>query len=261
MSSSLDGRVGGKVALVTGAAMGLGRATAQTLAREGAAVAIADLEEERGEETAEGIRRSGGDAMFLRHDVTSPEAWEQNISKLLERFGRLDVLVNNAGVSITKDVERTTLQEWRWVMSVNLDGVFLGVRAGVVAMKGTGGGSIINISSIDGIIGESQLAAYCASKGGVRLLTKSAALHCAEARYGIRVNSVHPGYIRTPLLDAYFKEVQNGAEEEERKMALHPVGHFGEPQDVAAAVLFLASDESRFVTGTELVVDGGYTAQ
>lgn len=254
-------RVDGKVALVTGAAMGLGQAMAETLAREGAKVVIADLQSQRSETVVDAIRRDGGDALFLRHDVSRVEAWDENIAAVLEHFGRLDVLVNNAGVSLAKNVEDTTLGQWRSLMSVNLDGVFLGVQAAIRAMKKTGGGSIINISSINGIVGESQLAAYCASKGGVRLLTKSAALHCAEAKYNIRVNSVHPGYIRTPLLDAYFRETENSVAEEVRKRALHPIGHFGEPQDIADAVLFLASEESRFITGAELVVDGGYTAQ
>lgn len=254
-------RVDGKVALVTGAAMGLGQAMAETLAREGAKVVIADLQSQRGETVVDAIRREGGEALFLRHDVSRIEAWDENIASVLEQFGRLDVLVNNAGVSLTKNVEDTTLEQWRSLMSINLDGVFLGVQAAIRAMKKTGGGSIINISSIDGIVGESQLAAYCASKGGVRLLTKSAALHCAEAKYNIRVNSVHPGYIRTPLLDAYFRDTENSAAEELRTRALHPIGRFGEPQDIADAVLFLASEESRFMTGAELVVDGGYTAQ
>ena len=146
-------------------------------------------------------------------------------------------------------------------MRINLDGVFLGLKSAVKAMKETGGGSIINLSSIDGIIGESPLAAYCASKGGVRLLTKAAALHCAQAGYKIRINSVHPGYIHTPQHEKYLMDLGDHEGEWKRKAALHPLGHFGEPIDIANAVLFLASDESRFMTGAEMVVDGGYTAQ
>ena len=146
-------------------------------------------------------------------------------------------------------------------MRINLDGVFLGLKSAVKAMKETGGGSIINLSSIDGIIGESPLAAYCTSKGGVRLLTKAAALHCAQAGYKIRINSVHPGYIHTPQHEKYLRDLGDHEGERKRKAALHPLGHFGEPIDIDNAVLFLASDESRFMTGAEMVVDGGYTAQ
>ena len=255
------GRVSGKVALVTGAAMGLGQATAELLAREGAKVMVSDINEEQGRVVVKGITESGGTAVFQRHDVGEPADWETAISQVLQSYGKLDILVNNAGICVAASIEDTTLEDWRWTMKINLDGVFLGVKSAVKAMKETGGGSIINLSSIDGIIGESPLAAYCASKGGVRLLTKAAALHCAQAGYKIRINSVHPGYIHTPQHEKYLRDLGDYDGEWKRKAALHPLGHFGEPIDIANAVLFLASDESRFMTGAEMVVDGGYTAQ
>jgi NAD(P)-dependent dehydrogenase (short-subunit alcohol dehydrogenase family) len=164
-------------------------------------------------------------------------------------------------VAIAASVEDTTLEQWRWLMAINLDGVFLGTQHGIKAMKDGGGGSIVNLSSIDGIIGEADLAAYCASKGGVRTFTKAAALHCARAGYDIRVNSIHPGYVWTPQTESYLDAL--GTLEEERRKALerHPIGRLGVPEDIAHGVLYLASDDSRFVTGSELVIDGGYTAQ
>ena len=255
------GRVDGKVALVTGAAMGLGQATAETLAREGAKVLVTDINEEAGRAVDDGINKNGGVAAFQRHDVAKPEEWDRAIAELTRLYGRLDILVNNAGICIAANIEDTTLEDWHFTMRINLDGVFLGVQAGVKLMKATGGGSIINLSSIDGIIGESPLAAYCASKGGVRLLTKAAALHCAESGYKIRINSIHPGYIHTPQHEKYLKDLGDYEGEWERKAKLHPLGHFGAPSDIANAVLFLASEESRFMTGSELVVDGGYTAR
>lgn len=255
------GRVEGKVALVTGAAMGLGQATAERLAQEGAKILISDINEEQGRAVVAGIKASGGIAAFHRHDVAEPAQWDATIAEVKRLYGRLDILVNNAGVCVAANIEETTLEQWRWTMKINLDGVFLGTQAGVKMMKETGGGSIINLSSIDGIIGESPLAAYCASKGGVRLLTKAAALHCAQAGYKIRINSIHPGYIHTPQHEKYLKDLGDYDGESERKAKLHPLGHFGKPMDIANAVLFLASDESTFMTGSEMVVDGGYTAQ
>jgi len=253
-------RVQGKVALVTGAALGLGQAAAIMLAREGARVVLTDLRTEEGGRVAEQIVAGGGEAMFLRQDVAEEQGWQNVIRSVESRFGPLDVLVNNAGVALGANVEDTTLEQWRWLMGINLDGVFLGTRYAIAAMKSRGG-SIINVSSIEGLIGDPNLAAYNASKGGVRLLTKSAALHCAKAGYKIRVNSIHPGYIATPMVDGY---VAAQADPEATKAAiagLHPLGHIGEPNDIAYGVLYLASDESKFVTGSELVIDGGYTAQ
>lgn len=254
------GRVAGKVALVTGAGMGLGRAAALLLASEGARVAVTDIDENTGRETADLIARGGGEGLFARQDVSRPEDWQPVMDAVEQRFGRLDVMVNNAGIAIAKTIEDTTLDEWRRTMAVNLDGVFLGSQHAIRLMKRTGGGSIVNLSSIDGIIGEADLAAYCASKGGVRTLTKAVAAHCAEAGYGIRCNSIHPGYIWTPQTENYLKDLGRLEEERAKALARHPIGFLGEPSDIAYMVLYLASDESRFVTGSEMVVDGGYLA-
>ena len=256
------GRVDGKVALVTGGGRGLGKASAVMLAREGAKVAISDRKEEGAAAVVAEITKAGGQAIFIQQDVSKEEDWQRTIDEVLRRFGRIDILVNNAGVGAGKNIEDLTLTDWRWVMSVNLDGVFLGTKYAIAAMKKSGGGSIINMSSIEGMVGDRRLAAYDASKGGVRILTKSAALHCAQAGYNIRVNTVHPGFIDTPMVDGFIK-AQGGDAGAARKALemLHPLGHLGEPDDVAYAVLYLASDESKFATGSELVIDGGFTAQ
>lgn len=253
-------RVEGRTAIVTGAALGLGRASALMLAREGARLVLTDVLESDGATVRDEIAAIGGEAIFLRHDVASEADWIAVMERARERFGRLDVLVNNAGVALSANVEETSLEQWRWLMSINLDGVFLGVKHAVAAMKPRGG-SIINLSSIEGLIGDANLAAYDASKGGVRLLTKSAALHCARAGYKIRVNSIHPGYIKTPMVDAYVASQSDPAAVTAELNRLHPLGHIGEPDDIAYGVVYLASDESKFVTGAELVIDGGYTAQ
>lgn len=168
-------------------------------------------------------------------------------------------MVNNAGIALGKTVEDTTLAEWRKVQEINLDGVFLGTKYGIEALRKSGGGSIVNLSSIEGLVGDPGLAAYNASKGGVRIFTKSAALHCAQAGYGIRINSVHPGYIWTPMVAGLADSEQT--EKYQRLVSLHPIGHLGEADDIAYGILYLASDESKFMTGSELVIDGGYTAQ
>lgn len=255
-------RVKGKVALVTGGRRGLGKASAIMLAREGAKVAISDRKEEGADEVIAEIKKNGSEGIFIQQDVSKEEDWKRAIAEVLRRYGKLDILVNNAGVGLGKNIEELTLEDWRWVMSVNLDGVFLGTKYGIEAMKKSGGGSIINMSSIEGMVGDRRLAAYDASKGGVRILTKSAALHCAKAGYNIRVNTVHPGFIDTPMVAGFLK-AQGGDAAAARKALeqLHPIGHLGEPDDVAYAVLYLASDESKFATGSELVVDGGFTAQ
>ena len=261
MGDRLSGRVRGKVAIVTGAGLGLGRAAALLLAREGARVVVTDVKAAEGAAVAAEIEAAGGEALFLIQDVADEAGWEAVIAATLERFGRLDVLVNNAGVALGASVEDTTLEQWRWLMSINLDGVFLGAKHAIAAMKTTGGGSIINLSSIEGLIGDPNLAAYNASKGGVRIFTKSAALHCAKSGYRIRVNSIHPGYIHTPMVEGYVAAQADAKAAEAAIAALHPLGHLGEPDDIAAGVLYLASEESKFVTGSELVIDGGYTAQ
>jgi 3(or 17)beta-hydroxysteroid dehydrogenase len=254
-------RMRGKSAVVTGGALGIGRACALKLADEGAAVVVTDVDVDQGSHVAAEIRGRGGDALFVEHNVADESQWDHVMKVVVERFKKLDVLVNNAGVALAKDVEHTTLEEWRRLMSINLDGVFLGTKHAIQAMKTARSGSIVNLSSIEGLVGDPNLAAYNASKGGVRLLTKSAALYCAKAGYNIRVNSVHPGYIWTPMVENYLKAQGDVAQGRKLLDSLHPIGHVGEPDDIAYGVLYLASDEAKFVTGTELVIDGGYTAQ
>jgi 3(or 17)beta-hydroxysteroid dehydrogenase len=254
------GRVEGKTAIVTGAARGLGKAIAQLLAKEGANVAIADILEDGGRKTAEEINNQGGKAIFLKHDVTSEDSWDAAVKKVLSEFGKLDVMVNNAGIQLIKEIAETSLEEWRGLMSVNLDGVFLGTKHAIRAMKESGGGSIINMSSAVGLIGRPDgTAAYSASKGGVRLFTKAAALECSKMGYdyNIRVNSMHPGIIKTDMV----AEMMTHDEEFKRVLeAMHPIGFLGDPIDIAYGVLYLASDEARMITGAELVIDGGWTA-
>jgi 3(or 17)beta-hydroxysteroid dehydrogenase len=251
-------RVKGKVAIVTGGAGGLGKAHSLLLAKEGAKVVVTDMDEAQAKRVADEINKQGGEAIFIKHDVSKEVEWSRVIRETLERFGKLDILVNNAGVNVWKKIEDTSLDEWRWLMSINLDGVFLGTKYAIGAMKMSGGGSIINISSVAGIIGTLDTSAYHASKGGVRIFTKAAALECSKAGYdyNIRVNSVHPGVIKTQMVEGLMND------EEKRKTALswHPIGRFGEPEDIAYGVLYLASDESKFITGAELVIDGGWTA-
>jgi 3(or 17)beta-hydroxysteroid dehydrogenase len=254
-------RMRGKAAIVTGGALGIGRACALKLAEEGAADTVTDIDAAKGSLVVEEIRGQGGDAIFVEQDVADEARWEHVMRVVIDRYKKLDVLVNNAGVALAKDVEHTTLEEWRWLMSINLDGVFLGTKHAVQTMKVNRSGSIVNLSSIEGLVGDPNLAAYNASKGGVRLLTKSAALYCAKAGYNIRVNSVHPGYIWTPMVENFLKSQGDVAQGRKMLDSLHPVGHVGEPDDIAYGVLYLASDEAKFVTGTELVIDGGYTAQ
>lgn len=255
------GRVSAKVALVTGAALGIGKATALLLAREGAKVVVADMKEQEGHAVVAEIEAAGGEALFVSLNVTVEEDWSKAMAAIKARFGRLDIAVNNAGIAYTGTVESTSLADWRRVQAVNLDGVFLGTRYAVEAMKPQGGGSIVNLSSIEGLVGDPTLAAYNASKGGVRLFTKSAALHCARSGYKIRVNSVHPGYIWTPMVQGLTADTPDQVAARQKLVDLHPLGHLGEADDIAYGILFLASDESKFMTGSELVIDGGYTAQ
>jgi len=252
-------RVNKKVALVTGGGSGIGEAICMRLAEEGASVVVADINESNARRVAGAI---GAAALAIHQDVTSEERWQEVVAEIIERFGRLDILVNNAGIAVVGTVEDTTLADWRSTQNVNLDAVFLGTREVIKVMK-TGGGSIINISSIEGIIGEPTLAAYNASKGGVRIFTKSVALHCAAEGYPIRVNSVHPGFIATAMVTDAVASMSEGEGEafQERIMANIPMGHMGEPLDIANGVLFLASEESRYMTGSELVIDGGYIAR
>ncbi len=267
------GRVSGKVAIVTGAAKGLGEATAKALAREGAKVVCSDLDEAGGQAVADAIANEGGAATFIRHDVVNEAEWEAVVKHAEDRFGGLHVLVNNAGIAPEGGpIEEKTLASWRRTIEIDLDSVFLGCKHGIRAIKkytskGGAGGSIINLSSILGLVGQPNASDYNAAKGGVRLLTKSAALECAEAGYNIRVNSIHPGYIETPMVkDALNRGVIQGQqvgpnEMRELLIMLHPIGRLGVANEIANAALFLASDESSFMTGSEVVVDGGYTTR
>ncbi len=252
-------RVKGKTAIITGSASGLGEASALLLAKEGAAVVVADINESKGHDVVEKIRQEGGKALFAKLNVSRESDWENAIDKTLSEFQNLDVLVNNAGIQYVKELEDTPLEDWRRLMSICLDGVFLGTKHAIRAMKKTGGGSIINISSVVGIVGTvDSTSAYCAAKGGVRSFTKAAALECSKAgrNYNIRVNSIHPGAMETQMVSEMLKDevIRETLEK------AHPIGHLGKPIDVAYGVLYLASDESRMVTGAEMVIDGGWTA-
>ena len=258
----MNRRLENKVALVTGAGSGLGAATATRFAEEGAHVFLTDINLDSVGNVASTIRAAGGGATARRQDVTDETDWDVLMQEIIAAKGQLDILVNNAGIVITGTVENTSLSDWRKTQAVNLEAVFIGTRAGVAVMKANGG-SIINISSIEGIIGEALTAAYNASKGGVRIFTKSAALHCAQENYNIRVNSVHPGYILTPMVTEGIGSLspEAGAEMHANLMREIPLKTMGEPLDIANGCLFLASDESKYMTGSELVIDGGYTCR
>jgi NAD(P)-dependent dehydrogenase (short-subunit alcohol dehydrogenase family) len=248
----MAGRLDGKVALISGGARGQGAAEARLFAREGASVVIGDILVAEGQSTAADIVASGGRAAFVELDVTDESAWQRAVATAVETFGKLDILVNNAGVFRIEGVEATTLDEWRMVVDVNQTGVWLGMKAAVPALRASGGGSIVNISSIGGLVGFGEAAAYQATKGAVRLLTKSAAIE--YAREGIRVNSVHPGTIDTEMIRGIPPDHLQSL------IDRHPIARLGTPQDIAFGVLYLASDESSWVTGAELVIDGGLTA-
>jgi len=257
------GRLNGKVAIVTGGAGGIGAAISQLFACEGARVVTTDIDDERGEDVSAVIRKRGGQALFIRQDVTVESDWAAVMQKAERAFGAPQVIVNNAAVAFPNgSVEKQTLDEWRGVIRANMDSVFLGVKHGIAAIRhSNAGGSIINISSILGMVGSATTAAYTASKGGVRLLTKSAALHCAKAGYNIRVNSVVPGWIQTSMMEESLRRLGSYDSERERICSLIPLGRAGTPNDIACGALYLASDESKYVTGTDLVIDGGYLTQ
>lgn len=260
------GQVAGKVALVTGGASGIGEACCLTLAREGASVVITDIDEARGKDLVEKIAVNGGKSIFLKQDVTDEARWPEVIVATEQAFGGLHVLVANAGIGIQVPILEMTLADWRRQNAINLDGVFLSVKYGIPAMRRTGhGGSVIMMSSIAGLRGSPGLAGYTATKGGVRFFAKSVALECAMAKDGIRVNSVHPGVIDTPI----WQKIPTGAtgahnnapiDPRARSLWMIPLAEVGSAQDIADGVLFLASDASKYMTGSELVIDGGVTS-
>ena len=267
------GKLTGRVAFVTGAGSGIGRASAIALAAEGAIVFVTDIDAPGGRETVAMIEAAGGQATFRGQDVVEEARWAELVTRVMDLYGRLDILVNNAGIGTSGLVTDVTLEQWHRQMDVNVTSCFLGIKHALPAMRtpradGHTGGSIINISSVAGLGGSAGMTAYCASKGAVRLLTKAVAMECAAARDGIRCNSVHPGIIDTPIwqkLDtsgSLLAAVQPGANALDVNLigAGAPVGHAGRPEDIAAGVVFLASDDSRYMTGAELVIDGGWTA-
>lgn len=262
----MAGLVTGKVALVTGGASGIGEAVSELLAREGASVAVTDIDELRGSELAGRIRKAGGEATFWHQDVTSEARWVEVVEEVVKRYGRLDVLVSNAGIGIAvPSITQMTLEDWRRQTAINLDGVFLSVKHCLPAMRKSGGGSIIMMSSLAGLRGAQTLAGYCATKGGVRLFAKAIAMECASFGDGVRVNSVHPGIIDTPIWGKIPTEAtgrgQNAPiDPEERAKLATPFGRAGHATEIAQGVLYLASDASSYVTGTELVIDGGMNA-
>jgi NAD(P)-dependent dehydrogenase (short-subunit alcohol dehydrogenase family) len=254
------GRVDNKIALVTGAAQGLGAATAILLAHEGAKLVLTDINADGVQQTADRINAKVSDAaLALEQDVSSEAAWQETIDAVRDRFGRLEILVNNAGIGSVGNVEDETFDNWKHLHAVDLDSVFLGCKYGIPLMADSGGGSIINVSSISGIIAGHNLAAYNSAKAAVRHLSKSVALHCAHEKNDIRCNSVHPVFIDTPILDGLVagKDRASALEKLSRQI---PLGRVGNPDEVAYAVLYLASDESQFVTGSEIRIDGGISA-
>jgi len=262
-------RLDGKVALVTGAARGIGAEVAVALAQSGARVLMTDILATEGAATAARINAAGGRCEFFKHDVTEEAQWEAAVSAVVDRFGGLDVLVNNAGIETAALLTQCEAGDFRRVMEVNVTGVFLGLKHAVRAMSPGGkagrGGSIVNLSSIAGMIGTTAHIAYHSSKGAVRSMTKAAAIECAQLGTGIRVNSVHPGIVKTDMGDDFIKHfvglglAPDIATAQSAFQAAHPLG-FGQPEDVACAVLYLAADASKWTTGSELVLDGGYTA-
>jgi NAD(P)-dependent dehydrogenase (short-subunit alcohol dehydrogenase family) len=248
-------RLAGRVALVTGAASGIGHAIAIRLAQEGAAVVVTDIQDEPGEAVAKGIRETGGRTVFVHHDVVSPAEWERAVGSAAREFGGLDILVNNAGMGDLAVIEETSLEDYERTIAIDQTGVFLGMKTAAELLSASPHASVINISSIFGTSGGFGTSpAYHAAKGAVRTLTKNTALHWADK--GIRVNSVHPGFIDTPILDS-----TKGTDFEQAMIGLTPMGRLGRPQEIAAGVAYLASDDASFVTGLELYIDGGYMAR
>lgn len=247
-------RLKNKVAIITGAANGMGESAAHLFSDEGAKVVITDLNESKGQKVAESI---GDNAIFVKQDVSKEDDWKNVFSQTIKKFGKTDVVYNNAGMANYEDIEHVNLDNWHKVLSVDLDGVMLGTKYGIEYMKDHGG-SIINSSSIWGLVADPNYAAYDAAKGGVVMLSKHAAVYCGYHHYNIRVNTIHPGYVKTPMTQ---KALRGNMGAEEALIAKHPLGRGAEPEEIAKLALFLASDESSFSTGAEFIADGGYTAQ
>ena len=265
-------RLDGKVALITGAARGIGGETARLMVEAGAKIGVADVLDERGRATARALESAGGDVLYLHLDVTSEEAWSAAVAAILARFGKLDILVNNAGLFLGKDIEGASLDEWQRLCAVNLTGVFLGTKLALPALresaqKSPHGSAIVNLSSVAGLVGSTGDPLYSMTKGGVTLFTKSAALEFARKGYRIRVNSMHPGTTETDMGDQVLtmraRNLGTNDLEPARQQALTriPIGRMGTVTDIAKGVVFLASDDAAFMTGAGLVVDGGTTAQ
>jgi NAD(P)-dependent dehydrogenase (short-subunit alcohol dehydrogenase family) len=254
------GRLDGKVALISGGAKGQGATETRLFVREGARVVFGDVLDAEGKAVEAEIRAAGGEATFVHLDVTREADWRAAVATAVERYGKLDVLVNNAGILMRAKIEDTSEADWDRIMAVNVKGVFLGTKCALPAMRKAGGGSIVNISSVLGLRGASYAMAYCASKGAVRSLTKNVAMHCAQMKYGIRCNSVHPGYIDTPMIAPRLAGTIDNMTGRQWLEALHPLGRLGRAEEVATMILFLLSDESGFSTGSEFVCDGGLTA-
>ena len=264
-------RLDGKVAFLSGAARGIGGATAKLMASAGAKVAIGDVLDERGRQTAKEIEAAGGQALYVSLDVTQEASWAAAMDATLKKFGKLDVLVNNAGIFVGKGVEEASLEEWNRLVAVNLTGVLLGTRAALPHLKASGatsehGAAIVNLASIAGLVGSQLDPLYSLTKGAVTLFTKSTALQFGRKGYSIRVNSIHPGLIETDMGQQTFamRARQQGTNDtdkaRETALALHPIGRLGVADDIAKGIVFLASDDAGFMTGAGLVVDGGWTA-
>lgn len=252
------GRLLGKVAVVTGGASGIGKNTAEMFVREGAKVVVTDINARKGKKVAEAL---GESAIFVEHNVANEEAWKACVEATMEAFGQWDILINNAGLGILKNIEEVTLEEWHFVHSVTLDGVFLGCKYAIESMKETGGGSIVNVSSVAGLRGTPEMVSYGTAKGGVRMLTKTVALHCARKAYNIRCNSVHPSFIDTPMVEQMIMMSPEPEKTEKFVNQISPLRRMGTADEVSSMILYLASEESGFVNGAEMVIDGGLTAQ
>ncbi|MES1024724.1 glucose 1-dehydrogenase [Gloeocapsa sp. BRSZ] len=253
-------RVKDKVVIVTGGAAGIGKATCLLLAKEGAKVAVTDILNEQGKTLVEDIINNSGEAAYWHLDVSQEAEVEKVFTQVRQKWGKIDVLVNNAGISgVNKPTHEITEQEWNSLMAINVNGVFFCTKHAIPAMIDAGGGSIINLSSIYGLVGAADSPPYHASKGAVRLMSKNDAL--LYTKNHIRVNSVHPGFIWTPMVESFIQQQGDPEAARQKLDSLHPIGHMGDPDDIAYGILYLASDESKFVTGAELVIDGGYTAQ